>query len=237
MENNYNKNSDKPIKEILEDFRQSHGEYKREAVDAAIARKDEITSHLIGLLEGILADPYTHAENLDFYDHIYAVMLLGHFKEHRAHKLIIDLFSLPDGLSHQLFGDIGTEKLPMILFNTCDGSLTHIRDMVLNRAVDEYCRVSASLAMTYAVYEGYADRKETVEFFGSLLTGNQDNEVSDFFGLLAINACNLYPIEIMDIIKQSYMDDLIPSGIIGFKAFEEALEKGEAWFLERIGAD
>lgn len=31
-------------------------------------------------------------------------MLLGHFKDSRAHNLIIDLFSLPDEIPHELYG-------------------------------------------------------------------------------------------------------------------------------------
>ncbi|RLB78142.1 MAG: hypothetical protein DRH24_14955 [Deltaproteobacteria bacterium] len=41
-------------------------------------------------------------------------MLLGHFREHRAHKVIVDLFSLPNNIPHELFGDITTGDLPVI---------------------------------------------------------------------------------------------------------------------------
>jgi hypothetical protein len=41
-------------------------------------------------------------------------MLLGHFKEHSAYKVIVDLFSLPDDIPHELVGDITTSDLPVI---------------------------------------------------------------------------------------------------------------------------
>jgi len=49
-------------------------------IDAAIMQKQEITPRLIEILENVLADPAKYAEDEMLYDHIYAVMLLGHFK-------------------------------------------------------------------------------------------------------------------------------------------------------------
>ena len=81
-------------------------------VDAAIALKDEITPHLIGVLEKLLANPNDYIANPDHYGHIYAVILLGYFGEPRAHEVIVDVFSLPGRVSNDLFGDIITEYLP-----------------------------------------------------------------------------------------------------------------------------
>ncbi|RJP85577.1 MAG: DUF1186 domain-containing protein [Desulfobacteraceae bacterium] len=64
---------------------------------------------LIEILENVLADPEKYAEDEILYDHIYAVMLLGHFKEPNAHKVIIGLFSLPGNMPSKLFGDITTQ--------------------------------------------------------------------------------------------------------------------------------
>jgi len=48
-----NEHDDK-IKEILAAFDASDRTYKRQAVDEAIALKEEITPHLIGILEDVL---------------------------------------------------------------------------------------------------------------------------------------------------------------------------------------
>ncbi len=45
------------ITEILEVIKLFDGNYKREQVDAAIEHKEEITPHLIEILENALADP------------------------------------------------------------------------------------------------------------------------------------------------------------------------------------
>jgi len=223
--------------ELLEAFRILDGIYKKEQVDAAIEMKEEITPHLIEILENVLADPDAYIENDERYDHIYSLMLLGHFKESKAHNLIIDLFSLPDEMPHELFGDLTTSDLPTILLRTCGGSLERIRSMASNKDVDDYCRISALNAMAHAVVEGIASREEVISFLGTLFTGNETDEDSDFWGLLASLAHDLYPEELMDTIKKAYDDGLIASGMIRYEDFEQALEDGKERCLERLKSD
>jgi hypothetical protein len=192
---------------------------------------------LIEILETVLANPDEYIDNDERYDHIYSLMLLGHFKESKAHNLIIDLFSLPDEIPHELFGDLTTSDLPTILLRTCGGSIERIRSMALNKEVDDYCRISALSAMAHAVVEGIASREEVISFFGTLFTGNETDEDSDFWGLLANFVCDLYPEELMDTIKKAYDDGLISPGMIQYEHFNKALEDGKERCLERLRTD
>ena len=225
------------IIEILEAFKIFDGIYKREQVDGAIELKKEITPHLIEILENVLADPDPYIQNENLYDHIYSLMLLGHFRESKAHNVIIDLFSLPDDIPHELFSDLTTSDLPTILTRTCGGSIERITSMASNKDVDAYCRISALNAMAYAVVEGIASRKEVISFFGTLFTGNEADADSDFWSLLANFVCDLYPEELMDTIQKAYDNDLIFSGIIRYEDFKKALADGKEKCLERLKAD
>lgn len=225
------------IAEILDAFRVYDGVYKWDQADAAINLKDEIIPHLINVLEGALAEPEKYAEDENLFDQIYAVMLLGYFKEPGAHKVIVDLFSLPNDLPDQMFGDIGISNLPVILLNTCGGSVELIKSMILNRKADDYCRVSACHALSYAVVEGYVSRESVISFFGTLFTGEEADEMSDFWGLMAMFVYDLYPEEMMDVIKQAYDDELISPGMIEYSDFQEALELGKDKCLEKLKID
>jgi len=118
-----------------------------------------------------LRPPASYATNQDYYAHIYALVLLGHFKEQRAHQAIVEVFSLAPDIPYQLFGDLVTETLTIILFRTCGGSTDMIRSLILNRDADDYCRGSAMRAMVFAVAEGMIPREEVLALFGSLFTG------------------------------------------------------------------
>jgi len=192
---------------------------------------------LIKILESVLSDPEKHIENKKLIDHVYSIMLLGHFKESKAHNVIVDLFSLPDDMSSRLYGDLITGDLPTILVRTCDRHIDLIKSMVLNKNIYGFSRISAANAMAYAVIDGIVTREEVLSFFGTLFTGNEADEMPDFWSILATYVYYLYPEEIMDTIKQAYDDELIFSGMIGYEEFEEALEDGEEKCLERLKND
>ena len=229
--------NDVSIDEIMTNLKVYSGVYEQEMVDAAIERRDEIIPRLIEVLEGVQADPETYLEDEDLFGHIYAVMLLGHLKATEAHRTIVDLFSMPGDIPDDLFGDITTSDLPMILLRTCGGSLNLIRAMALNRDASDYCRNSALQAMAYAVVEGIADRKEILDFFGTLFTGEETDPDSDFWGGLACNILELYPEESMDVIKKGYENDLIAPGMVAYEDFEIALEQGKEKTLSRLKAN
>jgi hypothetical protein len=225
------------IIKILEGFKYFKGVYEKDLVDAAIELREEITPHLIAVLENLLSDPDNYIENPDLFDHTYAVMLFGHFGEARVHKTLVDIFSLPDRKSNDLFGDIITEDLPMILLRTCNGSLDHIKAMALNKNADDFCRSSALHAMAYATIAGIATREEVLIFYSSLFSGQEADEDSDLWGLLACLVYELYPEELMHTISRAYEDGLINPGMIDYQSFERALGRDKNEHLENLRKD
>lgn len=222
------------IVEVLEGFKYFNGIYEQDMVDAAIELRDEITPHLIAVLENLLSNPNNYIENPDLFDHNYAVMLLGHFGNPRAHKTIVDVFSLPGRVSDDLFGEIVTEDLPMILLRTCNGSLEHIKTLALNKNADDYCRASALHAMAYATIASIASREEVLAFYGSLFSGQEADKDSELWSLLACLIYELYPEELMDTISQAFEDGLINPEMIGYQSFEIALGRGKNEHLEKL---
>jgi hypothetical protein len=225
------------IAEILDGFKIADGIYKRELIDSAIELKDQISPYLVKVLENVLSNPEKYIENEKLIDHIYSIMLLGHFRESKAHNVIVDLCSLPDDMSYKLYGDLIAGDLPTILVRTCNRQIDLIKSMVLNKNIYGFCRIAAANAMTYAVVDGIVTRKEVLSFFGTLFTGTEADKMPDFWSMLATSAYYLYPKEIMDTIKQAYDDGLIFSGAIGYGEFEEAIEDGEEKCLERLKND
>jgi hypothetical protein len=225
------------ILNILAAFETFDGTYRRDEVDAALALQDEITPHLIDVLKNVLADPISYVQKPDYFGHIYAIQLLGHFREPRAHDVIVDLASLPPEMPHDLFGDIVTEDLAAILSATCGGSVDRITGVLLNREADVYCRSSAARALTYAVVEDIVPREEIMALFGSLFTGDEADPDSDFWGFLATSVRALYPEELMDVIKKGFDDGLISEWITDYTLFEETLRRGKVQVLERVKDD
>lgn len=225
---------DEQITEILDGFKILDGEYKRELVDKATELQDEITPHLIKILENARDNPEAYLESVDYFGHNYALMLIGHFKETKAHDVIVDLFSLPDDIPDRLFGEIITEDLPAILLRTCGGSLEKIKELILNKGADDFCRISAINALVYAVVEEFESRERVLSFLCDLFTGTETEPESPFWGFLAMNVNYLYPDECMETITKAYEDGLIIPGEIRYESFEKTLKDGKEKCLENL---
>jgi len=213
------------------------GKYKRTEVNAAIAHREEIVPRLIEVLEGVLANPEKVAEDETYFAHTYALMLLGHFRETRAHRAIVALSSLRRDLPYRLFGDTITEDLGVILFRTCNGSFEAMKGLVQDRAADDYCRGAAAKAITYGVVEGIVPREEALSFLGGLFEEGVADASGAFYDMIACCVQDLYPEEMMERIEAAYAEGFIHSGYIDFDSFRRALSKGKERCLLDLRAE
>lgn len=220
--------------EIIESFKYFDYKYKREEIDAALAQREEITPLLISVLEEVLINPERYIDDDDYFGHIYAFMLLGHFKETKAHDVIVDLFSLPWDLPDDLFGDSITEDLPIVLLRTCNQKTDRIKELILNKDANEYSRGSAIEALKFAVIEGFVTREEVLSFYKELFSEDQADPSTDFFVVLASCVNDLYPEELMDTIEAAYESGLISPGFIGYDDFEQSILNGKEKCLADI---
>lgn len=226
---------DPEISAILQALERYSGKYEQEAVEAAIAHREEITPYLIDSLEKVADNSTYFLEDSDYYLYMYAVMLLGHFQEPQAHPAIVQVFSLPGPVLDHLFGDLVTENLPTILYNTSGGEFDLSKSMVLNRRADSYVRGAAAQALTYAVASGQLPREELLNFFSTLFSGDEAGPNSPFWSLIAESVLDLQPAELMPIIEAANEKDLLYGGIfLTEKDFSLALGRSVEQSLERL---
>ncbi len=223
------------IEDLLKSFETYDKKYKRDEIDEALIKRDEITPHLISVLEKVLQEPEKYADrDSDYWGHIYAFMLLGHFCETKAHDVIVDLFSLPNDLPSDLFGDSVTGDLPIVLLRTCGGSIERIKDLILNKSAYDYCRGSALQALSYTLIEGYITREEILSFYRELFSEEYASPGSAFHDILATCICDIYPEELMETIEKAYDEGVIHSGYIGHEDFTEILKGGKEKCLDDL---
>jgi hypothetical protein len=224
----------------LNQFRYFDGEYKRDAMEFALANREAIIPELLSILEDVLAhtDRYLtpeHEHDEDgqcmgpagesVWSHMYAVTLLSHFKEPRAHVLIAKLFALPSDICNELLGDTITEDLPALLYSTYPGSPDAIKGLIMDSKADEYCRGSAANALAYAVAGGLLDRKEVLDYLAGLLDGARSPGEEGFWSQIASVILDLYPSDHMVVIRRAFDRGVIDESMIDLECFTEELEK------------
>ena len=226
------------IKKVISELEKFDGQYKREQVTYALEHQEEITPRLINILRNVAAEPLIYVQREDYFGHIYALILLSFFKEVKAHKPIIDLFSIPEHFIQELFGDVASEDLSGALYQTCGGSLKSIKQLAVNDKVPDSTRNAAIRALLYAVIDGLASREDVLNCLSTLFTGNETGKPSDFWSFIACDICDLCPnASSYEVIKKAYSEGLIDEGIVGFDEFEKAIEIGVEESLNSIRRD
>jgi hypothetical protein len=225
--------SEARIREIIEAFDQANGNYKRAELEEAIILREAITPLLIRILEEVAADPAAYADEGHFAN-VYAVALLAHFQEPAAHLPIIRAFCIDDEQREDIWGDMVTETLPALLFQTCNGFLDTIKELILNKKAHDYVRGSAVEALTYAVARGVAKREEVIGFLSGLFSGTEANADSDLWCVITCAIADIHPAGAMDVIRTAYKDGLVYDGFVGLRDVEEDLLKGQDEVFESL---
>jgi len=221
------------IKTVLDVFSEKELDgYPRQAIDLALEHEAEITPYLLRILEDLLADPEGHANDQWSYGPMFALQLLGHFKNRDAHASIVKVMSLSDEILDPIFGDMITEDFPRILYQTCGGRYDRIKDLVLNRNANEYVRGSAMKALAMGALFSELPREEVMDFFSGLFSGSEADDSSWFWSEAATCICDLYPEELMDIITDAYERELTFPGYIGIESFFDALAQDKETYLQ-----
>jgi hypothetical protein len=227
------------IDEIIEQLEWFDGKFEREAVEAAIARKDEVIPELLLVLEEI-ADPEL-AAGLDadgeYMAHLYAMYLLAQFRETRAYPLMVRIALLPSDLLESLFGDCITESLGQVLASVCGGDLEGIQSIIENPTADEWVRGAALGGLTALVGAGIKSREEILSYFAELFHGKLTDKNEIVWSELVSYSTDLYAPELLGEIQKAYEDGLVDPTFIGLDDVRNDLAKGKEWAMERLAAD
>ena len=158
----------------------------------------------------------------------------GIFRKPERIRLSWSSLASPQKSPDELFGDLTTEYLAMVLFRTCGGDFTLIKSLILNREALVWARGQAARALVYAVAAGQFPREEVLSFFRTLFTGDEAEPISPFWGTIADNILDLYPQELMPVIEDAAARGLLDGGYVVEADFDRALESSVDKSLEYV---
>ena len=224
------------VAEILDRVQRLEGKFEREAVEAAIARKEEVTPELLRVLEEIADQERARqlgAES-DYMAHLYAMFLLAQFRETRAYPLVVKISMLPSDLVDSLFGDFITESLGSVLASVCGGDLKGIQSIIEDEDANEWVRGAALSSLVTLVAAGVKSREEILSYFSSLFRGKLTDRNEIVWSDLVVFSTDLYATELLGDIERAYEEDLVDGLIIGLEDVKNDFAKGKDWALARL---
>jgi Protein of unknown function (DUF1186)/SEC-C motif len=225
------------IAEILRQFERATGRFARTAVEAALARREEITPELLRILEDTVDRALELDAEGDYMAHLYAMFLLAQFRETRAYPLVVRFALLPGALLDSLCGDFITQDLGQVLASVCGGELAGIQSLIENTDADEWARGAALSSLVTLVAAGQKSRDEIVSYFAGLFRGKLLRKWSHVWDVLVSYSSDLHPAELLDDIERAYEDGLVDPRYIGLDDVKRDLAMGKDQVLARLADD
>jgi uncharacterized protein DUF1186/SEC-C motif-containing protein len=228
------------VEEILKAISHKDNKFPREALEQATAQKDEITPHLLKILERVADDPGGALDQEDS-AYLYALYLLAQFRETRAYPLVVRIASLPPETVDELLGDTITEGLPKILASVCGGDASLITRLAENAEAEKFTRGSALSALLALVLSGDKSRDEVMSYYSRLFDAELKEEPSEdrevVLTTLAHCATELCPEELYYRIKDAFENGLIDEFMIDLEEVDEVMAEGKEAVLPRLRED
>jgi hypothetical protein len=210
------------LPEILTKLTTFTGSFPREALKAAVEKREEITPELLRVLEEACEWELDYDADKKDADSksmscLYALFLLAQFRETRAYPLVIKLAHLPEKKLDDLIGMTMTEDLDRILASVCGGDTSLIEDLIEDPGPYEYVRSAGVAALQLLVATGDKPRDEVMAYYKKLFNGRLERSCSHVWNKLVFCSTRLHPGEVYDEIVAAYEEGLAESGYMSLK--------------------
>ena len=201
------KNNISTLEDIRDELCHFNRKFPLEAVQAALARQQEMTPILMGLLsEAALSYDYLHK---DYSGHIYACYLLAYLREKHAFPLVLQIASLPEDGPDILLGDTITEDFHRIIGSVYDGNIQLLQQLIENEQAYIWSRKAALRALVVLIKAKQLERSWVMDYFKKLLSHPSFTEDEMALTHLITVAVDLYPEELYEEIKSVFANNKI----------------------------
>ncbi len=212
---------DDALKAIVDDLRYFTSSFPMAAIKDAIAHQHDITPLLLNVLNETIEN-YSSLKD-DEMGAFYAVHLLAQFRETNALPLIIQLASLPEDATDQIFGDSITENLHKIIASVYKDDVKPIQQFIENPVLCTWSRNAGIKALLVLVKQGRIERNQVIDYFKELF--NHPTFINDSMAIthLVSASCDVYPAELYDEIKMAFERYRVDTSVVTMAWVESIL--------------
>ena len=227
------------LPEILTKLTTFTGSFPREALKAAVEKREEITPALLRVLKEACEweldydENEQDAESKSFFCQ-YALFLLAQFREHRAYPLVINLMHLPQEKLDDLIGDTITDNLDRILASVCDGDTSQIEALIESPEPYEYARGAGISALKILAATGDKSRDEIMAYYKQLFNDRLERSDSYVWNELISCATRLHPEDVYDEIVTAYKEGLATDFYMSLKDVDKVRAMSREKVLGRL---
>ncbi|MGE3191609.1 MAG: DUF1186 domain-containing protein, partial [Vicinamibacterales bacterium] len=217
-----------PADDVLQALAEDAIDRYEDALASADAHREALVGPLLDAFDRGIADP-AGASKQDATLFSYALYLLAKWREVRAYPSVIRWLSLPDEGPFEIAGDIVTEGGSRILAAVCDGNLSPIMTLIVNRRADEWGRGAGVGALALLAAWAEVPRDEVIDRLLWLVRGGLERAPGAVWDSLAIHCADIEALEVFPDLRRAYDEGLIDPLCMGRSELDdvEAMPRGE----------
>ena len=151
----------------------------------------------------------------------YCLAFLAKWREPRVYPLVVRWLSLPGEAAFDVGGDTVTEWGSRLLATLGTGDVEPIKQLILNRAANEFCRGQAIEALAILVAWGHRSHAEVADYFGWLAREGLERESNAVWDALLFACGDIEVLSVFDDLKRAGQEDLLAPGMVA-EELEEA---------------
>ena len=197
------------IQEILKQLEIYDGTFPKEALEAAIEKKEKITPILLDSLNKITQEAERYSLYREYILHAHALYLLAQFREKQAYPLMHKFFSISHPIIEMLIGESHIEQAGRLLASVSDGDMSLIKDLIENPDVYEYVRSSCIDALIVLMVNGDLSRELVIEYFSELFDNKLERKQGYIWNGLIATCLDLNIYELLDKIKEAFSSKFV----------------------------
>ncbi|MBK8394074.1 MAG: DUF1186 domain-containing protein [Leptospiraceae bacterium] len=194
--------------EILEKLQLPGRQISRKTLLEIQRNPEEFKDDLLEILNREAANPQNPASRDEYNHWLYAIYLLAEFRDKRAYKPIVDLFSRNGNFLNPLTGDVVLQNLGQILSSVANGDSSLIKELIENDSNNEYCRAAGIEALVIMVEVGEISREDLFHYFNDLFKKLERKPIFPW-SVLAQSSVLLFKKSFLKEVKQAFNNDLI----------------------------
>jgi hypothetical protein len=192
--------------EILTTLSRDSSVQPAEALASADSHREALIEPLLSALERGIANPASASIQGGISSRM--LYLLAKWREPRAYPYVIRWLSLPEEEPFEVGGDIVTQDGARILAAVCDGDLTPIKRLILNRDADQYGRGAGVSALALLAAWAEIPREPVVEYFLWLAQEGLEREPNRVWDSLVAESADIEALAVFAALRGAYSDGL-----------------------------
>jgi hypothetical protein len=213
------------MEQLLQTIRYNDGKFPRNELQQIIERKEEAIPYLLQIMKELKEDYKKIIDRPSRMNFIYSYYLLAQFQVKELFPIMIDILSMPNDISDNIFGDAITEDIGRILASVYNGEIDLILKLIENTQANEYARGQALIALVVLVFNGQLPREFVMDYFKQLMSGKL-TDTNYYLNAEIVCCCDdLYPEEVYADIKRLYEEEVIEAFVIRMDSIDKTLKR------------